>query len=95
MRSWSLVRSLMKDPQRVLTYTELPAEGDRVKTTDPHSSWPSKGLIKFHNVKMSYRPGLPLVLKGVDFEIRPREKIGIIGRTGAGMRRITNHCAYQ
>ena len=33
---------------------------------------------------MKYRAGLEPVLKGIDIEIRPREKIGVVGRTGAG-----------
>jgi len=43
-----------------------------------------KGKITFSNVKMAYREGLPLVLKEVSFEINPGEKVGIVGRTGAG-----------
>ena len=33
---------------------------------------------------MRYREGLPPVLQGISLEIRAREKIGIVGRTGAG-----------
>jgi ABC-type multidrug transport system fused ATPase/permease subunit len=43
-----------------------------------------KGGITFSNVEMAYRKGLPLVLKDVSFEIKPGEKVGIVGRTGAG-----------
>ncbi|KAJ7270615.1 multidrug resistance-associated ABC transporter [Mycena haematopus] len=50
----------------------------------PPSSWPEHGEIAFKNVEMSYREGLPLVLKGVNFNVRPGEKVGIVGRTGAG-----------
>jgi ATP-binding cassette subfamily C (CFTR/MRP) protein 1 len=74
----------MNAVERVLVYTELTAEGDLTKPSDPPSSWPDAGLIKFDNVQLSYRPDLPLVLKGVSFEVRAGEKIGIVGRTGAG-----------
>ncbi|KAL4252214.1 ATP-binding cassette transporter C [Abortiporus biennis] len=70
--------------ERVLYYTELPSEGDKTTPNDPPPSWPENGVIQFNNVELSYRPGLPLVLKGVSFRIRPGEKVGIVGRTGAG-----------
>ena len=44
-------------------------------------NWPSSGAIEGKNVHMRYRDG-PLVLKGIDFNIRGGEKIGIAGRTG-------------
>jgi ABC-type multidrug transport system fused ATPase/permease subunit len=47
--------------------------------------WPEKGEIRFENLAMRYRPHLDLVLKGVTAHLQPREKIGIIGRTGAGL----------
>jgi ABC-type bacteriocin/lantibiotic exporter with double-glycine peptidase domain len=49
---------------------------------DPSSEWPIEGAISLENVKMRYREGLPLVLKGVTLQIGAREKIGIVGRTG-------------
>ncbi|XP_078514280.1 ATP-binding cassette sub-family C member 5-like isoform X2 [Lissotriton helveticus] len=50
----------------------------------PPQCWPQEGAIKFQNVEMCYRKDLPLVLKNVSFEIKPKEKIGIVGRTGSG-----------
>ena len=46
--------------------------------------WPAHGGIKFRNVVMRYRPEMDPVLRGVSFEIHPQEKVGVIGRTGAG-----------
>jgi ABC-type multidrug transport system fused ATPase/permease subunit len=46
--------------------------------------WPNEGKINFINVSTSYRPDTPLVLKEINFEIKPGEKIGIVGRTGSG-----------
>merc|ERR1712228_1165441 len=50
----------------------------------PSSNWPSHGRIVFNNVWMRYREGLDYVLKGLTFEVRGGEKVGVIGRTGAG-----------
>ncbi|XP_076803635.1 ATP-binding cassette sub-family C member 5-like isoform X2 [Clavelina lepadiformis] len=51
---------------------------------NPPEDWPQNGEIKFESVSMRYRPKLPLVLKRVSFIIKPKEKIGIVGRTGSG-----------
>jgi ABC-type multidrug transport system fused ATPase/permease subunit len=48
------------------------------------ADWPAKGSIVFTNVCLRYRPGLPLVLKGVNCTLSPGESVGIVGRTGAG-----------
>ena len=50
----------------------------------PEQSWPQDGAIKFEEATMSYRPGLPNVIKGISLDIKGGEKIGIVGRTGAG-----------
>ncbi|KJE88387.1 multidrug resistance-associated protein 9 [Capsaspora owczarzaki ATCC 30864] len=41
--------------------------------------WPAAGVVEFRNLKMRYRDGLPLVLKGLSFKTRPQEKIGVVG----------------
>ncbi|KIY65429.1 multidrug resistance-associated ABC transporter [Cylindrobasidium torrendii FP15055 ss-10] len=75
----------MNAVERVLAYTQLPAEGRPEKeTTIPSREWPQGGEIVFTDVTMAYRPGLPAVLKNVSFAVRPGEKVGIVGRTGAG-----------
>lgn len=47
-------------------------------------SWPSKGELHLDNVCLRYREGLPLVLDRVTLTIKSKEKVGIVGRTGAG-----------
>ena len=61
--------------ERILYYTDLPSEGDYTKPDDPAPSWPEKGEIQFKDVDLAYREGLPLVLKGVSFSVRPGEKV--------------------
>ena len=63
------------------TPQEKPFEVDR---TRPDATWPQNGEIMFKNVWMKYRAELDYVLKGLTFDIRGGEKIGVIGRTGAG-----------
>ena len=47
-------------------------------------NWPTQGEIKISNLKIRYRDDLPLVLKGINLEIKPGEKVGVVGRTGSG-----------
>ncbi|XP_046652903.1 ATP-binding cassette sub-family C member 5-like [Daphnia pulicaria] len=72
--------------QRMQTSLQtLESEGPAViQERRPPKDWPQRGSILFSNVKMRYRPNLPLVLNNVSFHIRPKEKIGIVGRTGSG-----------
>ena len=47
-------------------------------------NWPSEGKIEFRNISIKYRPDLDIVLKNLNIIINPKEKIGVVGRTGAG-----------
>ncbi|CDQ77581.1 unnamed protein product [Oncorhynchus mykiss] len=60
---------------------EAPA---RIKNKAPPPDWPQEGEVVFDKTEMRYRDNLPLVLKKVSCTIRPKEKIGIVGRTGSG-----------
>ncbi|KAJ2860073.1 Multidrug resistance-associated protein 1 [Coemansia erecta] len=51
---------------------------------EPPSNWPAVGKIEFRNFSMKYRSDLEYALKDVNITIEPGEKIGIVGRTGAG-----------
>lgn len=74
----------MNAVERLLVYCQQPAEGEFTSKDDPPPSWPQKGTIEFKNVELRYRENLPLVLKNVSFDIKAGEKVGIVGRTGAG-----------
>jgi ATP-binding cassette, subfamily C (CFTR/MRP), member 1 len=81
---YALIEQNMNAVERLKHYGAIPSEGARHTPSDPAASWPDKGTINFTNVKMAYREGLPLVLKDASFQIRAGEKVGIVGRTGAG-----------
>ncbi|KAI3479513.1 hypothetical protein L1887_58424 [Cichorium endivia] len=72
--------------ERLLYYAEeLEQEKAQTRTDNPtRESWPEEGRISFKDIWLSYRPGLPSVLKGISFEVGSGEKVGIVGRTGAG-----------
>ncbi|GLV33119.1 uncharacterized protein CBL_10466 [Carabus blaptoides fortunei] len=70
--------------ERVNQYIDQVEPERSVVIVDPPYGWPSHGVISFNNVVMKYREHLPPSLKGISFETRPAEKIGVVGRTGAG-----------
>ncbi|XP_023573947.1 canalicular multispecific organic anion transporter 2 isoform X1 [Octodon degus] len=69
-----------------VTETEAPwvVEGSR-----PQEGWPLKGEVEFQNYSVRYRPGLELVLKNLNLRVHGGEKVGIVGRTGAGKSSMT------
>eukprot|EP01129_Flabellula_baltica_P009720 TRINITY_DN4019_c0_g1_i1.p1 TRINITY_DN4019_c0_g1~~TRINITY_DN4019_c0_g1_i1.p1 ORF type:complete len:1462 (+),score=305.81 TRINITY_DN4019_c0_g1_i1:37-4422(+) len=77
------VESNLVAVERVSEYSSLDPENLYGSESVPEN-WPSKGAIKFEGYSLRYRPKLPLVLKDVNFEVLPKEKIGVVGRTGAG-----------
>ncbi|KEF53828.1 ATPase [Exophiala aquamarina CBS 119918] len=88
IRQLAEVENNMNATERIHYYgTEL-AEEAALKDRDVPPSWPQAGAITFDKVEMRYRPELPLVLQGLDFSIKGGERIGIVGRTGAGKSSI-------
>lgn len=76
--------------ERISEYQNTPQEAPfEIPEQDPPKEWPQYGVVKFENYQTRYREGLDLVLRGVDFEIMSGEKIGIVGRTGAGKSSLT------
>ncbi|KAK6629679.1 hypothetical protein RUM43_003497 [Polyplax serrata] len=63
---------------------KLVPEGNVVTELKVPDNWPSKGGIKFEEVKLSYGGDLPDVLNDISISINGGEKIGVVGRTGAG-----------
>ncbi|KAK7208586.1 P-loop containing nucleoside triphosphate hydrolase protein [Myxozyma melibiosi] len=76
--------------ERVLEYSQLPSEAPMViKGHRPPASWPTSGELVFDHYSTRYREGLDLVLKDINLHINPKEKVGIVGRTGAGKSSLT------
>ncbi|KAJ4866340.1 ABC transporter C family member 1 [Raphanus sativus] len=91
LRLASLAENSLNSVERVGNYIELPSEAPLVvENNRPPPGWPSSGSIKFEDVVLRYRPELPPVLHGVSFFISPMDKVGIVGRTGAGKSSLLN-----
>ena len=72
---------------RCLKITEIVQE-DSKSYQENIDKWPQEGKIEFVNYSLRYRPETELVLKNLTFTIEPRQKIGVVGRTGAGKSTI-------
>lgn len=90
IRTLTSVENQMNSVERLCEYGfDLDQEAAYVRSdTKPDPAWPRNGGISFENVSLSYRPELPMVLSNVLFDIKPNEKVGICGRTGAGKSSI-------
>jgi ABC-type multidrug transport system fused ATPase/permease subunit len=73
----------MVEAQRVFNLQIVPQEKIEGPAGSPEN-WPSQGTVEFKDVKLRYRPNCDRALNGVSFKVAPGEKVGVVGRTGAG-----------
>lgn len=106
VRQFAEMENQMTSVERVMEYSKLPSEEYEPKKMKKDSEllevteespileklgvWPSNGEIEFRNVSVRYDKQGPMVLKNLNFGVRSREKIGIVGRTGAGKSSLIN-----
>lgn len=90
LRQTAELENHMTCVERVIEYTEQPPEPalETEEKYKPIEKWPSKGRIEFLNLNLRYSPLEPYVLNDLNFAIEEKEKIGIVGRTGAGKSSI-------
>jgi ABC-type multidrug transport system fused ATPase/permease subunit len=88
VRQLAEVENGMNAVERLRYYGTSLDEEAPLHTVEVRPSWPEKGEIIFDKVEMRYRENLPLVLQGLSIHIKGGERIGIVGRTGAGKSSI-------
>ncbi|KND93889.1 Oligomycin resistance ATP-dependent permease YOR1 [Tolypocladium ophioglossoides CBS 100239] len=84
IRQLAEVENGMNAVERLRYYGTQLEEEAPLHTVNVRASWPERGEIVFDNVQMRYRENLPLVLQGLSMHVRGGERVGIVGRTGAG-----------
>ncbi|XP_041448153.1 probable multidrug resistance-associated protein lethal(2)03659 isoform X2 [Drosophila obscura] len=95
MRQSAELENTMTAVERVVEYEDIEPEGE-LEAADPEKkppkSWPAEGKIMFDELSLRYVPDpkAEYVLKSLNFVIKPREKVGIVGRTGAGKSSLIN-----
>lgn len=88
VRQLAEVENNMNSTERIHHYGSQLEEEAALHMGDVRPTWPEHGEIVFDNVEMRYRAGLPLVLKGLSMHVSAGERIGVVGRTGAGKSSI-------
>ena len=93
IRCLMTIEARMVNAERCFSVLKVPQENiegtlavEAFKELNP--DWPAQGLIEFKNVALKYRPDTEIVLKDLTFTALPGEKIGVVGRTGAGKSTI-------
>ncbi|XP_041974315.1 probable multidrug resistance-associated protein lethal(2)03659 isoform X2 [Aricia agestis] len=92
MRQSTELENQMTSVERIQEYSHIesepPLESEANKKPPP--SWPEAGRVEFKHVFLYYVVGEPPVLRDLTLDIQPREKVGIVGRTGAGKSSLIN-----
>jgi ATP-binding cassette subfamily C (CFTR/MRP) protein 1 len=89
VRSASEVEQNIVSVERVLNYSDTESEAAYTVEEKPPTEWPTQGKIEFRNYSTRYRKDLDMVLKNVSLTIQDRERIAVVGRTGAGKSSLT------
>lgn len=85
MKLKSEFSAMLNSLERNFEYIDLPSEAPHIiEKKRPRPEWPEFGKVQMNNVSFKYRADLPLVLKNISIEIGGGQKVGIVGRTGAG-----------
>ena len=82
------INRMMVQCARVHKLEEIPQESYQ-GTEEVDKAWPTQGEVDFKDVVLRYRENTDIVLNNLSFKVKPGEKIGIVGRTGAGKSTIS------
>ncbi|KAI5467371.1 P-loop containing nucleoside triphosphate hydrolase protein [Mariannaea sp. PMI_226] len=87
IRNYAGMELDMNSTERVVEYTELQTES--LGGDEPPASWPTSGTMEVKNLEVAYAADLQPVLRGISFNVKNNERIGVVGRTGAGKSSLT------
>ncbi|KAI0473842.1 P-loop containing nucleoside triphosphate hydrolase protein [Xylariaceae sp. FL0804] len=87
IRHYANIELEMNAAERIVEYTELPTES--LAGVRPPAAWPTEGRVEVSDLVVGYADDLPPVLKGLSFAVERNERVGVVGRTGAGKSSLT------
>ncbi|KAI4855441.1 ABC multidrug transporter-like protein, partial [Aureobasidium sp. EXF-8846] len=88
VRQLAEVENNMNSTERLHHYAVNLGQEAALYAPGVRPTWPEKGEIVFDDVHMKYREDLPMILRGLTVQIKSGERVGIVGRTGAGKSSI-------
>ncbi|KAM3068375.1 hypothetical protein ACMFMG_009513 [Clarireedia jacksonii] len=87
IRHYTNLELNMNAAERIIEYSNLKTES--LEGADPPAAWPTEGRLEVNDLVVGYAPDLPPVLKGLTFRVERNERVGVVGRTGAGKSSLT------
>ncbi|TDZ13595.1 ATP-dependent bile acid permease [Colletotrichum spinosum] len=87
IRHYANIELDMNAAERVVEYSDLQTEDQG--GIEPPATWPTEGRLEVKDLVVSYAEDLSPVLKGLTFSVKKNERIGVVGRTGAGKSSLT------
>jgi ABC-type multidrug transport system fused ATPase/permease subunit len=87
VRSYASTEMDMNATERILEYSYIATEDQGGSA--PPAAWPTEGRLEVDGIVVGYAPDLPPVLKGLSFTVEKHQRVGVVGRTGAGKSSLT------
>ncbi|KIX98535.1 uncharacterized protein Z520_05836 [Fonsecaea multimorphosa CBS 102226] len=87
LRQYSNVELDMNATERIVEYSNITTENQG--GVDAPAAWPTEGNLEVNDLVVGYAPDLPPVLKGLTFKVTKNQRVGVVGRTGAGKSSLT------
>ncbi|CAH2076223.1 unnamed protein product, partial [Iphiclides podalirius] len=88
VRMTSEVETNIVAVERIKEYAETKQEAAWTQPNGPGATWPETGALQLERLTLGYRAGEP-ALRDVTCTVAPRDKLAIVGRTGAGKSTLT------
>lgn len=87
LRQYANIELNMNATERVIEYSNIELENQG--GADAPAAWPTEGRLEVHDLVVGYAPELPPILKGLSFTVEKNQRVGVVGRTGAGKSSLT------
>lgn len=87
IRQYANVELAMNATERIVEYSNIPIEDQNGQFVP--AAWPTEGRLEVDGLVAGYAPDLPPILKGLSFTVAKNERVGVVGRTGAGKSSLT------